>query len=208
MKTILFSLAIITLVSCAETDMSNDIVDQTQEDVQDNNLIDSTGYYEQSDNEAIYEMEMKKDMAYDFFYWYIENNETLMRKYNAVITVVDDFYAIDNTKLSEYLTYIEETGYFSQEFIDKEIIQWKEICGEEISKLREQNILAEGIPPCALEADPIFFVQDVVEKETIDKMEVSLNTINDSLYIMEYNGYECDIMYRNNKVQLLAWPSM
>ena len=121
----------------------------------------------------------------EFYTWYETNATDWIHRANAVAGVDNGHYFVDTDKLNNYINWLDETGYFSQSYLNSEVNRWENECVEKMQALRMQGLEADGPPPCVYEGDILFHDQDVILKESIANTNYKLDSITDTYALVD-----------------------
>lgn len=144
----------------------------------------------------------------EFFDWYLANSRMLYKMRSSCIGAENGYHALDNKKLSEYTTWLKETGFFSQAFIDFEHNRWTSECAEEMREMARKKKHFDGPPPCVFEGDVFFLMQERPTQEMVDGLEHSVSEQTDNSAVVNFNGSSSmNWVHVNGTWKIDAWPN-
>lgn len=143
----------------------------------------------------------------EFFDWYLENSRMLYKKRSMCIGAENGYHALDEKKLKAYTSWLEETNFFSRQFIAFENNRWTTECAEEMREMARKKKHFEGPPPCVFEGDVFFKMQERPTKELIEGLEYTVTDQTDSTAVVNFSGTNSlNWTYVGGAWKIDAWP--
>lgn len=127
-----------------------------------------------------------EERTLNFFDWYQSNSEEWHRKSSEVVGTKDNFYFLDTLKLELYISWLNQSNYFSKSYLLSEEQEWRSQCNSELLEMKNSGVEADGPPPCVYEADILFLSQDPNIQELVDNISLSVDTISIMYAIIDY----------------------
>ena len=123
----------------------------------------------------------------EFFDWYLENSRTLYKMRSSCIGAENGYHALDKKKLSEYISWLKKTNFFSDAFISSEHRRWTTECANEMrenARRKKQMV----VPPCLFEGDVFFSIPDRPTQKMVEALDFNVKEQSDSTALVDYNG--------------------
>lgn len=143
----------------------------------------------------------------EFFDWYVENSRMLYRMRSLCIGAENGFHALDENKLNDYTAWLDETGFFSDAFIETEHNRWTTECAEKMRAKARKKERIVGPPPCVFEGDIFFKMQEQPTQEMVDELDFTVDNQTDSSATVSYKNSTLTWNLKNDSWKVDSWPN-
>ncbi|WP_196895880.1 hypothetical protein [Aureivirga marina] len=145
----------------------------------------------------------------EFFHWYSKNKKELLEKRKAIVFVDDDgFYAVNMFKIDEYVAFLNESGKFSDDFIQKEKDYWLGECLDIVFKTQKEGTKSETIAfPCQFEENPFYFSSENLTDNHINNLIMKTDSISLETAILNYENHNLKLHNKDGKWKVMDWAT-